>query len=701
MLKIYHYLTGSFVIITVMILTLMFAAACGHGQQNELKQTAVDSLIKAAFAAGNYERVLTLCDSLQQRGDISLYKAASERGSAYQYLNKSKAEAKELRRALLEKPKNAEDSLAYFMITFQLVDNLQISGDYDEALQMALPAIDGLRKMDREHPSEEVSRRLMGLTSEVGTIQMFLGMKEEADKMFEESYSYAKKMPLETPVAYGRRFRILQSYIISYVNAGEYATAEKWLNRQDSVVALIKEGRGLAPADSESLMDRSYLSHVYVAAGLNRSEEFNRAVAAFRTTKYAQSNLGKVNLASALFSAKHYAKAADAFAALDQHFAEYDLELSLEHLSTWYGEKFMANYKAGRRDTALAVANLIIENLDSAIAKQKKSDAAELATIYQTQQKDAEIAQQQISLSRQRLIGTLVALVLLTTFFIIYTLYRRRAQKRLATAHQQLETAHTELQTAYDQLEETTAAKERIESELRIARDIQMSMVPQEFPQYEGLDMYAEMNAAKEVGGDLYSYVMQGDRLYFCVGDVSGKGVPASLFMAQSARLFRTLATEGMMPADIAMRMNNELAEDNERGMFVTMFMGLLHLDTGRLDYCNCGHNPPVLDGRFLEMKYENCPLGLWEGAPFDGETTDDIRGQQLLIYTDGLNEAENGQMEQFGDDHLLELMAETKSLTSREVIDKLKAAVEEHRASAEPNDDLTLMCITLKQNNH
>jgi len=519
--------------------------------------------------------------------------------------------------------------------------------------------------------------------------------------MFEESYSYAKKMSLETPVAYERRFRILQSYIISYVNAGEYATAEKWLNRQDSVVALIKEGRGLAPADSESLMDRSYLSHVYVAAGLDRSEEFNRAVAAFRTTKYAQSNLGKVNLASALFSAKHYAKAADVFAELDQHFAEYDLELSLEHLSSWYGEKFRANYKAGRRDTALAVANLIIENLDSAIAKQKKSDAAELATIYQTQQKDAEIAQQQISLSRQRLIGTLVALVLLTTFFIIYTLYRRRAQKRLATAHQQLETAHTELQTAYDQLEETTAAKERIESELRIARDIQMSMVPQEFPQYEGLDMYAEMNAAKEVGGDLYGYVMQGDRLYFCVGDVSGKGIPASLFMAQSARLFRTLATEGMMPADIAMRMNNELAEDNERGMFVTMFMGLLHLDTGRLDYCNCGHNPPVLDGRFLEMKYENCPLGLWEGAPFDGETTDDIRGRQLLIYTDGLNEAENGQMEQFGDDHLLELMAETKSLTSREVIDKLKAAVEEHRASAEPNDDLTLMCITLKQNNH
>jgi sigma-B regulation protein RsbU (phosphoserine phosphatase) len=206
--------------------------------------------------------------------------------------------------------------------------------------------------------------------------------------------------------------------------------------------------------------------------------------------------------------------------------------------------------------------------------------------------------------------------------------------------------------------------------------------------------MYAEMAPAKEVGGDLYGYVMQGDKLYFCVGDVSGKGVPASLFMAQSARLFRTLATEGMMPADIAVRMNKGLTENNKRMMFVTMFIGLLHLDTGRLDYCNCGHNPPVLDGQFLEMEYENQPLGLWEDDPFYGESIDDIRGKQLLIYTDGLNEAENQQKQLLGNKRLLELMSDTASLDSHQVIDMLRSAVEEHRAGAEPNDDLTLMCI-------
>jgi sigma-B regulation protein RsbU (phosphoserine phosphatase) len=149
-----------------------------------------------------------------------------------------------------------------------------------------------------------------------------------------------------------------------------------------------------------------------------------------------------------------------------------------------------------------------------------------------------------------------------------------------------------------------------------------------------------------------------------------------------------------MMPVDIAVRMNNELAENNDKGMFVTMFIGMLHLDTGRLDYCNCGHNAPILDGQFLKMQYDNQPLGLWEDDPFYGETIDDIRGRQLLIYTDGLNEADNQQQELLGNKRLLELMADTQSLDSSQVIDMLKEAVEQHRNGANPNDDLTLMCI-------
>ena len=676
--------------------------SCGHQQQDARKQTEADSLIDAAYDVHNYERVLTLCDSLEQQGSISLFKAASKRGLAYYYLGQPKLTEKGLRRVLAATPTNANDSLEYFDAAILLVNFLVASGEDNEALKVAIPALEGLQKIDRDNPSENVSLLLMDLTSKVGQIQLNLGMKEEAVRMFEQSYNIAQSIPLKTPVAYKKRFWNINRYIDGYIDAGDMASAEKWLIRQDSVTAMIREGCGLAFLDSDRVMSESYTNHAYLAAFLNRQEEFDRAVAAYRTTQEAKSSRGKENLASVLLVGEHYAEAADEYAVLDQFFAEHGLGPSLVNIS-YYGEKFRANYKAGRRDTALAVAAYVFEHLDSAITEQKNSETAELATVYETQKKDAEIAQQQISLTRQRWFGTLVALVLITTFFIVYTLYRRRAQKRLAAAHEKLEVAHeklevahAELKSAYDQLEETTAAKERIESELRIARDIQMSMVPQEFPQYEGLDMYAVMNAAKEVGGDLYGYLLQGNMLHFCLGDVSGKGVPASLFMAQSARLFRTLAAEGLSPADIAVRMNKGLTENNKRMMFVTMFIGLLHLDTGRLDYCNCGHNPPVLDGQFLEMEYENLPLGLWEDDPFEGETIDDIRGKQLLIYTDGLNEAENAKQELLGNNRLLELMADTQSLDSHQVIDMLKEAVERHRAGAEPNDDLTLMCLKL-----
>ena len=243
--------------------------------------------------------------------------------------------------------------------------------------------------------------------------------------------------------------------------------------------------------------------------------------------------------------------------------------------------------------------------------------------------------------------------------------------------------------------------KERIESELRIARDIQMSMVPGIFPIRDDLDIYAAMIPAKEVGGDLYGYLLMQDKLYFCVGDVSGKGVPASLFMAQATRLFRTLATQNMMPAEIATRMNAELSADNEAGMFVTMFIGLINLKNGRLDFCNCGHNPPVLgnsdgSGAFLQME-ANAPIGLWPDLEYVGESVENVKGRPFFAYTDGLNEAENLQQEQFGDDRLLQILSNQRFSSAREVVETLKAEVKKHRNGAEPNDDLTMLCLKVR----
>ena len=260
-----------------------------------------------------------------------------------------------------------------------------------------------------------------------------------------------------------------------------------------------------------------------------------------------------------------------------------------------------------------------------------------------------------------------------------------------------------------DELKDTTAMKAAIENELKVASDIQMGMVPRIFPPFPNrhdIDLFASMSPAKEVGGDLYDFFVQDERLYFCVGDVSGKGIPASLFMAVTRNLFRIIAQQGHMPEEIATQINLFLSKDNDRGMFVTMFIGMADLKTGRLDFCNCGHNPPVLVNKegtkasFLPLQYDNQPLGLWEDDPFYGESTDDIRDRMLLIYTDGLNEAENPQQKLFGNGAILRLMSDTANKTSTETIAMIQEAVEVHRAGATPNDDLTLLCLKIKGEN-
>ena len=334
---------------------------------------------------------------------------------------------------------------------------------------------------------------------------------------------------------------------------------------------------------------------------------------------------------------------------------------------------------------ALSAAKLLNDSLTQADNREELNELNKRFEVNELkmQQERERMQAQQHQLLLMAVIGALILIAI-----IVVVVMRLRAARRLAAV---------------------SAQKERIESELRIARDIQMSMVPHTFPEREGLDMYASMTPAREVGGDLYDYILSGQRLYFCLGDVSGKGVPASLFMAQTLRLFRSMAKQGMLPADICTRMNDELTDGNESAMFVTLFIGLLDLTTGHLDFCNAGHNPPVLaeqavansslftlHSSFIDM-LPNAPIGLWPDLQYEGEEIDTIKGRPLFLYTDGLNEAENTDKEQFGDDRLINILRSTHFDSARQVIENLEAAVAAHRNGAEPNDDLTMLCLRVR----
>ena len=208
------------------------------------------------------------------------------------------------------------------------------------------------------------------------------------------------------------------------------------------------------------------------------------------------------------------------------------------------------------------------------------------------------------------------------------------------------------------ELKETTAHKERIESELSIAREIQMGMIPKIFPPYpdrNDVDLHAILHPAKEVGGDLYDFYMDGNRLYFLIGDVSGKGVPASLFMAITRSLFRTLSHQVDSPAKIVTEMNNSISNSNESNMFVTLIVGILDLSTGKMKICNAGHNPPILIHPDKHISFLEFPTQIFVGV-IDSSTYTDTeitleKGSKLFLYTDGVTEAENAEKELYGDE--------------------------------------------------
>ena len=659
---------------------MLAITSCGKKQNYVPKTTLADSLITAATSVQDLDRAIFLCDSLLETGDISIFRNCYMKGSIYLRTGRPRDAETILKRALAETPKDAYDSLFYFQCVKAMVENAVQKNDDEGVLRVALPAYEGLYALvSRPKYATEAYDILAEILQYVGRSHINQGMIAEGEKYFEKCYDCIQKVrALDSSWKHDYYATVfLFNIALSYSYRDDYPTAEKWLNYAEAITKDMATKENVPIFITDMSWSTYYINLANICYGLGKQKEADQAFAEFKRTQYAKTTTAKIHEGEYLIRAKRYAQAADAYAIVYQYLAENGSEITLDNME-YLTKKFTANYKAGRNDSALSVAAYTFEHLDSAIIHQKKNQALELATIYQTQQKDAEIAQQQIELNAQRWIATVITLILVIIIFVVYTLVRRRAAKRLA---------------------EMKAAQERIESELRIARDIQMSMVPHEFPHYEGLDLYASMAPAKEVGGDLYGYVINGNNLYFAVGDVSGKGVPASLFMAQATRLFRTMANEGMLPADICNRMNRELSgDDNVSGMFVTMFVGMLDLQTGHLKFCNAGHNPPVIGGGahhgdFLDI-IPNAPIGLWPDFDYEGEEIDTIKGRALFIYTDGLNEAEDLKQKQFGDDRLIGILRDTHFYTSQQVIDTLASEVEKHRNGAEPNDDLTMMCL-------
>ena len=252
-------------------------------------------------------------------------------------------------------------------------------------------------------------------------------------------------------------------------------------------------------------------------------------------------------------------------------------------------------------------------------------------------------------------------------------------------------------------LKETTAVKERFESELRVAHDIQMSFLKKIFPAFPDrseFSLYATLVPAREVGGDLYDFgLLDGTQLFFYVGDVADKGVPASLVMAMTIVLMRRASQQpGITPAEILRQVNATLSEDNESSMFVTLFVGILNLQTGDLRFSNAGHNPPLILAANGECRFLALPDGLVLGVMADAEYRDDtVRlepGDMILTYTDGVTEAMNPAHVLYSEARLRETLVALAGRGVEDTVGDIVASVKVHAASASQSDDITVLAV-------
>lgn len=282
------------------------------------------------------------------------------------------------------------------------------------------------------------------------------------------------------------------------------------------------------------------------------------------------------------------------------------------------------------------------------------------------------VAPEDVILANAKILNIIILLTMIVGLIAIY-LFCRRQIKEIADPF--------------------AAQKAAVDRELTIAHDIQMGLLPQSFPEHSDIDLYATQTPARDVGGDLYDYFVHKGRLVFCIGDVSGKGVPAALLMAVMRAMFRSEARRACSAAEIVGTMNRNLSEEYAGGDFVTMFVGILDLASGHLDYCNAGHEAPLLSGQPLPV-LPNLPVGALADWTYEGQQEQLQSGDMLFLSTDGLSEAKNAADEQFGRKHVLQLANDHRSLAAKPLIELMMSEVSSHTGDALQSDDITMLAV-------
>ncbi len=400
---------------------------------------AVDSLMNAAYQARDYDSILSLANSHQQEGTLSELKACYWRGYAYSRMRKVKMAEMEWKNAISQKVSKTDDLDYYAQAANRLVGLLYLKADYEEAMRVALPAIKLLKEKDYT-----MNNDYSNLLTFMGSCQLKLNLLDEAANNFSMAWQYYQQVKETDPdiANYTSAIVGIVTIVDAYIQTAHYHEAYEWTSHFDNMLQQCRQH----PKAREEYIDKQWarlcLYRACALEGLGQKAEAAKAYLAALQTNYAKTGDGKIEATNYLMIAERWREAADNFQIMDVQLFNYDVKMSLETIHSYLLPKYLANAGAHRTDTTIAVGIQICHALDSAIIWQKQDDAAELATIYETQQKETELMEQRATMSDQRLWMVIIILGLVILAFGLFVFFRHRAAMRLEAAYHDLEIAN-------------------------------------------------------------------------------------------------------------------------------------------------------------------------------------------------------------------------------------------------------------------
>ena len=664
-------------LMSLLVMTLVMA--CGDMNQKAQNEQA-EKQVEAAYRSRDYHGLIRLADSLEAGGELSPAKAYYWRGYASDRTRQLRM-AEFYWRASLDAAAAEKDYDTYAKTASRLANLLMMRHDFEGALKMAEPAAEQLEALKCDTTSDYVN-----LLIYIGCCQAGVGnIGNETADGFDRAY----KKHLEN-IEKNRTDEAYKNAIAGLINIAatcnatkHYQAALKWIGHFGELLSEYEQRPSSAKDYLDKQLARFDIYQARALLGLGKSEEASKVYEAFLATDFSKTPEGRILANNYLVSAERWDEAAFNYRSLDAHLGSTGY--TIDNIKKMVLQKYHTNLRAGRRDSAVAVSLMICDSLENAFAQADKLEAEEQAIIVK---KVEEMAQHESVATRQRQYMMMAIVGLVFLMLIGYMLWRRSISHK----HKQ---KHLDLKKAYGELEEATSTKEREMTTQRIAQDIRQSMQPVKLPQLKDIRLYTSQTPGLMPGNDLCETIVRGDQLFFCVGNALDEGVQAAVTMAMVGAQFRSLSAFESAPERIVGAVNEVLADGQRR---MTLFVGVLDVATGRLAYCNAGHNVPLLMNKEVNLlSGDSCqPVGEQAGSVYSSQEVALDKGSMLFLYTDGMKTAENANQKMFGEKAIrgaalqaLKLNPEPKAF-----IGQMLDAVKGFTSGTPQKDDITLLVI-------